>query len=58
MALDHVEVRLSHARIHAKDCEDCKTEKGLLDEIQSEIRLVGDLDAAERGLVCSGPQNL
>ena len=37
MALDHVEVRLSHARIHAKDCEDCKTEKGLLDEIQSEL---------------------
>ena len=44
-----VEVRLSHARIHAKDCEDCETKEGMLDEIRSEIRLEGDLDEAQRG---------
>ena len=27
---------------------DCETEKGLLDEIRSEIHLEGDLDAAQR----------
>lgn len=43
LALKSVEVRLSHARIHATDCEDCETEKGMLTEIQSEIRLEGDL---------------
>ena len=48
MRLDSVEVRLSHARIHAKDCEDCETEEGMLDEIQSEIRVEGDLDETQR----------
>ncbi|MEE8142840.1 MAG: OsmC family protein [Planctomycetota bacterium] len=46
--LHGVEVHLEHGRIHAKDCEDCETEKGLLDEIHSEIRLSGDLDPAQR----------
>ena len=48
MALRAVEVRLSHARIHARDCEDCETKEGMLDEIRSEIRLDGDLDDAQR----------
>ena len=48
LALDRVEVRLTHARIHAKDCEDCETDKGMLDEIHSEIRLDGELDEAQR----------
>jgi putative redox protein len=41
-------VRLSHERIHAKDCEDCETKKGMLDEIHSKIHLEGDLDEAQR----------
>ena len=48
LALKSVEVRLSHARIHAKDCENCETEDVMLDEIQSKIRLEGDLDETER----------
>ncbi len=48
LALETVEVRLSHARIHARDCETCETEKGMLDEIQSQIRLEGDLDETQR----------
>ncbi len=48
LALESVEVRLSHRRIHAKDCEDCETEEGMLDEIQSQIRVKGDLDETQR----------
>ena len=47
-ALDGVEVRLRHGRIHARDCEDCETEKGMLDEIHSRIHLQGDLDDVQR----------
>ena len=46
--LSNVEVHLSHEKIHARDCEDCETEQGMLDEIRSEIHLEGDLDAAQR----------
>ena len=48
IALQNVEVRLSHQRIHAKDCQDCETKEGMLDEIRSEIHLKGDLDDAQR----------
>jgi uncharacterized OsmC-like protein len=48
LALKSVEVRLSHARIHSKDCADCETKEGMLTEIQSEIRLEGDLDKAQK----------
>jgi putative redox protein len=48
LVLQNVEVRLSHGRIHAKDCEDCETKEGMLDEIRSEIHLEGDLDEAQR----------
>ena len=48
LALQSVEVRLSHERIHAKDCEDCETKEGMLDEMRSEIHLEGDLDKAQR----------
>ena len=47
-ALTGVEVTLTHDRIHTKDCEDCETEKGMLDEIKGEITLAGDLDDTQR----------
>ena len=47
-ALTAVEVTLSHSRIHTKDCEDCETEKGMLDEIKGEITLAGELDDTQR----------
>jgi putative redox protein len=47
-ALQSVEVRLSHNRIHAEDCEDCETKEGMLDEIGSEIHMEGGLDGAQR----------
>ena len=48
LTLQSVEVRLSHERIHANDCEDCETKEGMLDEMRSEIHLEGDLDKAQR----------
>ncbi len=48
LELTSVEVRLSHERIHAEDCEDCETKKGMLDEIRIEIDLHGDLDESQR----------
>ena len=48
LPLDAVEVRLSHRRIHARDCEDCETEQGMLDEIESQILLDGSLDETQR----------
>lgn len=47
-SLEAVEVRLTHNRMYAKDCEDCENKNGMLDEIESEIHLVGDLDFTER----------
>ncbi len=47
-SLDSVEVKLRHGRIHAKDCEDCESEKGMIDEILSEIQIEGDLDAEQK----------
>ncbi len=46
--LHGVEVHLDHGRIHAKDCEDCETEQGMLDEIESQIFLEGSLDETQR----------
>jgi putative redox protein len=48
LALQGVEIRLTHERIHATDCQDCETKEGMLDEILSQIRLEGDLDSAQR----------
>ena len=46
--LERVTVRMSHKKIHAKDCEDCESEKGMVDRIEREIVIEGDLDEAQR----------
>jgi uncharacterized OsmC-like protein len=46
--LENVRVTLRHARIHAEDCAHCETSKGLIDHIDKEIELVGDLDDSQR----------
>ena len=45
--LEHVAVRLSHSRSHAKDCEECETKEGYVDRIDRELVLRGDLDEAQ-----------
>jgi putative redox protein len=46
--LEQVRVTLRHSRIHAKDCADCETTNGMLDQIDREIELIGDLDDTQR----------
>ena len=46
--LARIRVRLRHDKIHAQDCADCETKVGLLDRIQREIVLEGDLSAEQR----------
>jgi uncharacterized OsmC-like protein len=46
--LRDVSVELRHARIHAKDCEDCETSNGMLDRIDLRIKLDGDLTDEQR----------
>ena len=46
--LQQVRMTLSHTRIHAADCEDCETKAGMLDQIESQIELTGDLDETQR----------
>jgi uncharacterized OsmC-like protein len=46
--LRDVTVRLQHSRIHAEDCAACETRQGLLDRIDREIALAGDLTDEQR----------
>lgn len=46
--LQGVHVDLRHERIHAKDCGDCETEKGMLDQIVTELEVSGNLDEEQR----------
>ena len=43
-----VEVRLTHGKIHARDCADCETKEGRIDRIERQILLQGALDEAQR----------
>jgi len=46
--VEGVEVKLSHQKIHVKDCEDCETEKGKVDEFVRYITLKGPLTEEQR----------
>ena len=43
-----ISVRMRHSKIHAEDCESCETKEGLLDRIESQIELVGNLSVEQR----------
>ncbi len=43
-----ITVRMRHFRIHAEDCTDCETKEGLLDRIDREIELSGNLDETQK----------
>lgn len=45
--LEKVEVRLTHSRIHARDCEECEQEDGYLDHVEKEITVAGPLTAQQ-----------
>ena len=46
--LERVSVRLRHAKIHVKDCAECETREGRIDQIERHITLEGPLDATQR----------
>lgn len=46
--LDRVRVRLSHRKIHARDCEECETRDGMVDEIDRRIEIHGALSQEQR----------
>jgi len=46
--LDGVSVRLSHEKIHARDCASCETQKGKVDHISRVLTLTGDLTDEQR----------
>jgi uncharacterized OsmC-like protein/alpha-beta hydrolase superfamily lysophospholipase len=48
LPLEHVSVRLRHAKVHATDCENCETSQGQIDRIERLVTLDGDLDATQR----------
>ncbi len=47
-SLKAVTVRLRHSKIHAEDCETCATKIGMLDRIEREIQLEGELNNEQR----------
>jgi len=47
-SVSDVTVRLRHSRIHADDCAECETKEGMLDRIESEITVAGDLTPEQR----------
>ena len=46
--LDAVTVRLSHRKVHSRDCAECESEGGYVDRIEREIALLGALDDAQQ----------
>jgi uncharacterized OsmC-like protein len=46
--LRHVEVKLTHRKIHAEDCASCETKVGMIDRIERLISLEGDLSEEQR----------
>jgi len=48
LPLDRVTVTRKHSKIYAKDCEECETSEGMLDQIERDIVMDGALDAEQR----------
>ncbi|MFN2476696.1 MAG: OsmC family protein [Chthoniobacterales bacterium] len=46
--LDDIVVTLRHSRMHVSDCTDCDTQTGMLDCIEVEIELVGEITPEQR----------
>jgi putative redox protein len=46
--LSRIAVRLRHGRIYARDCADCETKEGRIDQIERVIELEGPLDAEQK----------
>jgi putative redox protein len=47
MPLENITVSLSHSRIYAADCGECETKEGMLDRIDVEVELIGQLTSEQ-----------
>jgi putative redox protein len=48
LPMERVSVTLNHGKIYAKDCAECETRDGMLDQIDRVIAIEGPLDAEQR----------
>jgi len=55
--LENITVSLRHSRIHAKDCEDCMTKEGMLDRIDVDLELAGQLSVEQRAELMKAAAN-
>ena len=46
--LEGTRIELQHSRIHAKDCEECESEEGMISRIDVSVELLGPLDGEQR----------
>ena len=46
--LEEIVVRLTHAKVHASQCETCETTEGKVDRIERNIELIGDLTGEQQ----------
>src|SRR4051794_33065580 len=51
MPLRDIKISLRQSRIHAEDCAECLTKEGMLDRLELEIELTGDLSPEQRSLL-------
>jgi uncharacterized OsmC-like protein len=47
-SLQGVQLNLSHSKVHAEDCANCERTDTLIDQIDVEIKLQGELSAEQR----------
>ncbi len=46
--IDTLEVRLRHQRVHAEDCRDCESREGMVDVLERDIHIEGELSQDQR----------
>ena len=46
--VEDIRVTLRHSRIHAKDCGECETKIGFINQIDCDVEVTGDLDDDQR----------
>ena len=49
--LQGVQLNLSHSKVHAEDCANCESTGSLLDQIDVEMKLLGELSAEQRRIL-------
>jgi putative redox protein len=48
LPVERITVALKHSKIYAKDCAECETREGMLDQIDRVISIEGELDDDQR----------